>query len=82
MLDATVSQKRKNPRAPWPGTEQCQQQRNAEVHHQAQVEAQAVGESFEEGRGRGIEDHLAVVDQQRQAQQENITIMTRAHSSV
>ncbi|MNI78814.1 hypothetical protein D3C73_1352240 [compost metagenome] len=52
-----------------PGAEQGQHQWNAEVDHQAQVEAQAVGERLDKGRGRCVEDHLAVVDQQRQAQQ-------------
>ena len=52
-----------------PHAEQRQQQRNQQVHHQANVQAQAVGERFKERRGRRIEDHLAVVDQQRQAQQ-------------
>ncbi|MNM73089.1 hypothetical protein D3C81_848050 [compost metagenome] len=51
-----------------PGTEQSQQQRNAEVHHQTQVETQAVGKCLDKGRGRCIEDHFAVVDQQREAQ--------------
>ena len=51
-----------------PGTEQRQHQRNAQVDHQAQVETQTVDERFKEGRGWGVEDHLAVVDQQREAQ--------------
>ncbi|MNG16547.1 hypothetical protein D3C84_1004750 [compost metagenome] len=57
-----------SPRRHGPGTEQRQHQRNAEVDHQAQVETQAVCECFEKGRGRCVEDHFAVVDQQRKAQ--------------
>ncbi|MCY1175284.1 hypothetical protein D9M73_155160 [compost metagenome] len=52
-----------------PGAEQGQQQRNTEIDHQAQVETQTVGECLEEGRGRCVEDHRAVVSQQRDAQQ-------------
>ncbi|MNP42799.1 hypothetical protein D3C76_1365860 [compost metagenome] len=52
-----------------PCAEQRQQQRDAEVDHQAQVQTQAVDEGFNEGRSRRVEDHLAVIDQQRQAQQ-------------
>ena len=50
-----------------PGAEHGQQQRNAEVHHHPQVEAQAIDEAFGDGGVRGIADHIAVVDQQRQA---------------
>ena len=50
-----------------PGAEHGQQQRNADVHHHPQVEAQAVEEAFGNGRVRGVADHVAVVDQQRQA---------------
>ncbi len=47
--------------------EDRQQQRNAQVHHHAQVEAQAVEEAFGDGREWGVADHVAVVEQQRQA---------------
>ena len=50
-----------------PGAEDGQQQRNADVHHHPQVEAQAVEEAFGDGRIGGVADHVAVVDQQRQA---------------
>ncbi len=52
-----------------PGAEQGQQQRNTEIDHQAQVETQTVGECLKEGRSRCVEDHRAVVSQQRDAQQ-------------
>ncbi|MCY1407086.1 hypothetical protein D9M71_223710 [compost metagenome] len=50
-----------------PGTEDGQQQRNTDVNHHPQVEAQAVEEAFGDRRIRGIADHVVVVGQQRQA---------------
>ncbi|MNM74377.1 hypothetical protein D3C81_861370 [compost metagenome] len=50
-----------------PGAEDGQQQRNADVHHHPQVEAQAIEEAFGDGRVGRIADHVAVVDQQREA---------------
>ncbi|MNZ92418.1 hypothetical protein D3C78_1114420 [compost metagenome] len=49
--------------------EQGQQQRRADVHGHAQVEAQAVAEGFDEAGQRRRADQLAVVDQQGQTQQ-------------
>ncbi|MNE06482.1 hypothetical protein D3C80_990710 [compost metagenome] len=52
-----------------PGAEDCQQQRNAKVHHNPQVEAQAIEETLGHGRHRRVADHVVVVDQQGQANQ-------------
>ncbi|MCY1287441.1 hypothetical protein D9M70_364360 [compost metagenome] len=51
-----------------PRAEQRQQQRDAGVDHQAQVETQAVEERLAEHRRRGIADQVAVVGQQRHPQ--------------
>ncbi|MCY1274873.1 hypothetical protein D9M69_173040 [compost metagenome] len=51
------------------GAEQREQQRHAGEYHHAQVEAQAVVEGLDEDRGRAVADLVAVVRQQRDAQQ-------------
>ncbi|MNJ55485.1 hypothetical protein D3C77_509780 [compost metagenome] len=51
------------------GTEDGQQQRDAQVHHDPQVETQTIEEALGDGGHRRVANHVAVVDQQCQAYQ-------------
>ena len=52
-----------------PRAEKRQQQRHAEVGHDAQVEAQTIDQAFGHGGHGRVVDHVAVVDQQGHADQ-------------